>query len=94
MSRNFFSKKFLFLTVVLFGIILSLPAFSSPLTGSNNQISYQENQIIVKFEEGINPQDVLKEVDLGSQDFQRIYPTQTLVSNFKKDYKLERDSQG
>ncbi|MFH1868434.1 MAG: hypothetical protein ABH843_05640, partial [Candidatus Omnitrophota bacterium] len=82
--------------------LLSLKGKAASSSESNNMISgsgedtqkYVEGEILVKFKEGSDPYSVLQYLDLASAETRRIHSIKPASDKFKKDYKLEKDSNG
>jgi subtilisin family serine protease len=60
----------------------------------NEITGYVPGEILVKFKEGLNPEEVLKTFDFAAEKMQKICSIDPAVYNFRKTYKLERDSDG
>jgi hypothetical protein len=55
---------------------------------------YAPGEILVKFKEGVDPSSILKEVNLEAKSVERVHSIRPAVAKFRKDYKLEKDSEG
>ena len=55
---------------------------------------YVPGEVLVKFKEGSSPQAVLESVQFAPVSLKRIYSITPVAARFKKDYKLEKDSNG
>lgn len=53
---------------------------------------YAPGEVLVKFKEGVEPEEALKEISI--KGIERVHPITEVVAGFKKDYKLEKDSDG
>ncbi|MFC1599354.1 hypothetical protein ACFL2W_01060 [Candidatus Omnitrophota bacterium] len=57
-------------------------------------VGYINGEVLVKFEEGVNPDKVLQEINLTAQRLERLYPIKPAVSKFKRDHPLGQDEKG
>lgn len=55
---------------------------------------YAPGEVLVKFKEGVDPQSVLQKINLKPKDIERVHSTKPAVARLKKDYKLEKSSDG
>jgi len=55
---------------------------------------YVPGEVLVKFKEGTEPQEVLKQLNLEAKAIERVHSIKPAVENFRKDYTLEKDSDG
>ena len=55
---------------------------------------YAPGEVLFKVKEGVDPQSVLQEVGIEAKSLGRIHSRKPAIAKFKKDYKLEKDSDG
>ena len=97
---KFFVKLIIFLSAFLI-LLLSLnlaaqdiPDHSAAGNAEDKVPAYAPGEVLVKFKEGVNPGQVLQEIEIEAKGIERVHPIQPAVAKFKKDYKLEKDSDG
>ncbi|MEI8350433.1 MAG: fibronectin type III domain-containing protein, partial [Candidatus Omnitrophota bacterium] len=67
---------------------------SASQMGAEGKYQYVPNEIIVKFKSGASPESVLRDVGINTATSERVYSTESATTRLRKDYKLERDSDG
>ena len=68
------------------------PLFSGSQESDSPQ--YAPAEVLVKFEEGVDPQKVLDAAGIQARSVGRIHPIEPAVKEFRKTYELKRDSKG
>ena len=58
------------------------------------QPEYVKGEVLVKFREGADPQEVIYYTALSGASVERIHTIEPITKKFLKDYKLEKDSDG
>jgi subtilisin family serine protease len=93
-------KKFL-LTLFLLTLSSSIAyamidgSDKNPKTSKKNQgPEYVAGEVLVKFKEGADPKSVVQNLGLGDMRIERVHDIKPAVARFKKDYKLDKDSNG
>ena len=70
-----------------------LPLYAAIIDDKEDtQPQYVPGEVIVKFREDIDTQFALETLHLKPKGIQRAYPIEPIVSNFKKEQKIEKDS--
>jgi subtilisin family serine protease len=81
----------LFLAFIIFGA----PSYAALLEkDKTSHPQYAPGEILVKFAEGVNPQAILQEVKLNTSSLKRIHSIKHIAAKFRKDFKLDKDSDG
>lgn len=62
--------------------------------GQEQWIGYIQGEVLVKFIEGVEPSEVLRDINLDAQHIERLYPIQPAVSEFKNECPLEKTEDG
>jgi len=65
---------------------------------SSNTVHKKEGfapgEVIVKFKEGAVPESILDQAGLNVLSAERVYSIKSVIARFKKDYNLEKDTEG
>lgn len=61
---------------------------------SPNVSEYAQGEVLVKFKDGANPQEILKGANLEVKNMQRIHSPSQATNKFKNNLKLERNKEG
>jgi hypothetical protein len=91
--KNIAGIIFLLISLILF-LSLSCPVFAFRDTAVGSSPEYAPGEVLVKFKDGAEPQKVLNGVNMESAVIERVYSINSAAAKFRKDYKLERDSDG
>jgi len=85
----------LIILIVVF-TFLNIPCnIEAQANEGNPQVAkYAPDQVLVKFKEGIDPQQVLEKANVEIESIERVHSIKPVVAKFKKDHKLEKDSDG
>ena len=97
LNKRLMEKTIVGVMVTLIMLGLVAPLFAAILEegqGQPQEPQYAPGEVIVKFKEGADPSVVLGEVSLGPRAIERVHSIKPAVTKFKKDYKLEKDSNG
>jgi len=57
-------------------------------------IGYVRGEVLVKFEDGVDPLTALREINLGAQSIERLHSIKPLVDKLRDDYRLKKDEDG
>lgn len=103
-KNNMNNKKALIKRIFLpifFTLLLSINNYAMVVenegpaeTNSNQAPQYVPGEVLVKFKEGANPSQVLKAINIETKDISRVHSIKSVVEKFKKNYKLEKNSEG
>lgn len=106
MTRNFIKKLWLTALVYIAVSLCTLPSsnahlgkearsiFSTIDEEESRIVGYVQGEVLVKFEDGVDPSTALQEINLSTQSIERLHSIEPTVNKFKDDYKLEKDEDG
>ena len=75
-----------------FNVMLLIFCISLTTITYAEESTYINNQLLIRFKEGINPQDVLKILNINYKEIKRLHTIVPIINKVKKDLKLEKNN--
>jgi subtilisin family serine protease len=84
----------IFVLIFILGVTCAWPAINPPPSDSATENTYVTGEVLVCFRDKIDPAAVFNRLNIPIKSFQRIYPIDSVVNNFRKNYVIEKGSDG